>query len=761
MKPDFTRRITSLDGKYLIPIYSNVLSSDSDMHIGRNSERAYDITAHNKRLEIYPIADGIVRHIQRVPKAPNDGGYGVNLIIDHGDVHAWYCHLEEGSFKAHVKIGAKLLQHDWFARVGATGQTSFPNHTHLIMLEDMRNYRRLLPESFWPKALFHWFPYAKSSQLDKFPIGGDNLDANTIFSVFIQGRTGFDETLKTIAKLKPRVVKIMDGKQSEIDAIRNHTRYVINRIYVKDSDVSAAIKRDPEGTAANHHAMIVGRKMTGVDYYQIQNEQNQHPPELRLLNRYYLRLMELCVSTGHRTTVIDCSVGNLHVGKDHPGDWEYVFSTLEYAQKHVFVVNCHQYSRESFWNPKYPNDWYLHRLEHTVMPVLDKAGFNKLLYVVGEFGLTRLLAVHGEEQKPGGWQVFRSHDQYRADLIKVMSYLLQWSDRILGYTCYLTHALAPWQTHEMSAINKDLADHYSANPQTIKPLVKPNGGNETVLYQARVVNASELNVRSGPPINGTLHPVVGKVKADDVVDVLEAASLWWKIRRGDLIGFSSSNYLQRINGGGTGGNDTLAQRVAALEQTIEIQAATIGRNQQDIAAHDERLDALEGGNGGGGGDITRRVSAGVRFMGITVEAVDSPKYRVKDIFTTHDGSWEVGDKPEPYGIEQWARGYLTSQFDDAGAEHHLLAAVLDRAGNLISNLEINYGTPAHEGNDSTQRTKSHSGWANIPIFDSSSFSPEAGERGSWAWAPPGGEIVMGGGLPNRHHVSTFVVWQEI
>lgn len=599
---------------------------------------------------------------------------------------------------------------------------------------------------------------------------------NTILSVFEQqdgGRNHLD-------RLKPGLFKGIDLKQETIDEVkfRSPKTKVINRIFIDDNEVNEAIKADPEGTAEAHNALILGKGLSDVDYWQIQNEQLQRPSELTLLNRYYVRLINLAVAAGYKTTVIDCSVGNLHVGVDHPGDWPHVYPTLELAQIHGFPVNVHQYSRDYFWNDKrypaghprageivYNNDWYLHRLEHTAMKQLDAAGFTKLLYVVGEFGLTKLLAVAPDDRSfRGGWQLTRTHEEYKADLIRIMSYLLLWSDRIIGYCCYLTHANSDWATHEMSRMNEDLANHYAANPQTVKAL---GSGEEVrpILFQARVVNTSTLNVRSGP---GAEHDVVGQITDQDIIDVYDASALWWEIKHGSLEGWSHSGYLERIEE-----ETTLELRVSALENTVEIHTDAIARLEQVVAEQmvsirmlDTRVTALEsgGGNGGNGGGGERRFSEGADFMGLTVEPPSSGsiKYRLVDIFTTLNGSWEVGDQPAPYGIEQWARdAYLTSAFDDAGASTHLFAHILDQYGNIAAHREVKYWTPAYDGNDTIQLTKSHSGWANIALFPASSFSPENNERGVWAWGPPGGEIVMGGGLPNRHHVSTFAVWQEV
>jgi hypothetical protein len=184
---------------------------------------------------------------------------------------------------------------------------------------------------------------------------------------------------------------------------------------------------------------------------------------------------------------------------------------------------------------------------------------------------------------------------------------------------------------------------------------------------------------------------------------------------------------------------------------------------------------------GGEAEVERRISEwiphyNVRIMPITARP-DRPSgdvvYVVKDIFTTHNGSWEPDALPG--SLPQWARdAYLKplnapDYFDDAGADHHLFAAVIGPDGNLIRNHEIQYWSDGFEmlGDDSYdgyvhRMTKEKSGWANIVTGPGSSFVPERNESGPWCWAPSGAaEVVCGGGLPANQHISFFVVWQAI
>jgi len=211
-------------------------------------------------------------------------------------------------------------------------------------------------------------------------------------------------------------------------------------------------------------------------------------------------------------------------------------------------------------------------------------------------------------------------------------------------------------------------------------------------------------------------------------------------------------------------------------------------------------DAVVTDPGMGGGEITepgsgepgetvdettfeRRLSDWVEPLNISIktrdERPDNPDpnseivFLIKDIFTTINGSWEPSD--EFASVPQWARDdYLKpwgapDYFDDAGADHHLFAAVIGLDGELMGEQGVRYwsdgfdklGDPDYDGYVHRQ-TKDHSGWINIPMGPSSSYVPERGESGPWSWMPNGdSEVVVGGGMPAKQHVSTFVVWQAV
>jgi hypothetical protein len=190
-------------------------------------------------------------------------------------------------------------------------------------------------------------------------------------------------------------------------------------------------------------------------------------------------------------------------------------------------------------------------------------------------------------------------------------------------------------------------------------------------------------------------------------------------------------------------------------------------------------------------EIARRLGAWVEPMKLSIKAIserpDHPTfapgdvvYRIKDVFTTRDSGWDASNR---YGsIDGWARdAYLKpvgdpEYFDDAGADHHLFALILDLDGNKLKMHEMLYwsdgfdqiGNPAYDGyargpgDHRYPVTKDKSGWGNIVMFGSS-YVPERGEQGPWCWTPRGlpAEVICGGGMPANMHISTFVVWQAV
>lgn len=168
---------------------------------------------------------------------------------------------------------------------------------------------------------------------------------------------------------------------------------------------------------------------------------------------------------------------------------------------------------------------------------------------------------------------------------------------------------------------------------------------------------------------------------------------------------------------------------------------------------------------------TEAVKFNIAIAPATV-AAGQPVYRVRDIFTTRDGSWEPSGVPG--AIPQWARdAYLRpwgapDYFDDGGGDHHMFGAIVDATTNrTIKPAAIHYWTWTDNANHVTMPVKDKSGWANVLMFNifypDLDADPNTGARGAWAWTPAvdgiAADVVKGGGMPFDWHVSFFITWE--
>jgi len=148
IQPDYTKRVPSIDGKWLTPVYSNVLSSNEHDHHKRGSVDAWDIS---KKVgsAIYPVADGIV--VYNADEQHKSHGYGIWTVIEHGNYYVYYCHLKN---LPPLSKGDVVKQDSQFGEVGMTGLTSWP-HIHIEV--HLSGYKgRLEPSSFWDVNSFFY-----------------------------------------------------------------------------------------------------------------------------------------------------------------------------------------------------------------------------------------------------------------------------------------------------------------------------------------------------------------------------------------------------------------------------------------------------------------------------------------------------------------------------------------------------------------------------------------------------------------------------
>lgn len=150
-----------------------------------------------------------------------------------------------------------------------------------------------------------------------------------------------------------------------------------------------------------------------------------------------------------------------------------------------------------------------------------------------------------------------------------------------------------------------------------------------------------------------------------------------------------------------------------------------------------------------------RISDGAKKLGFQIlRSNDGDPWSVRDVFTTENGSWEVGETGSIYEPPAWARfDYLWPIFDNAGADHHLLIHAVDKNGNpLEKTFEVsngNFSQLLHTGDKQSL-------WIDFPLYD----SVKPGILSDWLHNPTDSQTKFrGGGLPWNRHVSLFVVWE--
>jgi hypothetical protein len=139
---------------------------------------------------------------------------------------------------------------------------------------------------------------------------------------------------------------------------------------------------------------------------------------------------------------------------------------------------------------------------------------------------------------------------------------------------------------------------------------------------------------------------------------------------------------------------------------------------------------------------------------------DGPLYRVKEIFSTRNGSWEVS--AEFGSIDGWARDewWQGAKIDGAGGDHHFFIIVLDAAGKPLPGKGIIWrqGELTADWTPTAQKDAKPDGSENIPMQNS--YAPDRGEHGSWSGTTIGrADLLHGADLPWNNHVSVFFVLQ--
>lgn len=361
-----------------------------------------------------------------------DGGEAVEVLEDAPGFgryvkvrHAWgeslYAHLEQQLVRQGQKVGRGHL-------VGMSGNTGNSTGPHLHFGLRVAPYDRA---DGW-QGYVDPFPYFYP------PVTG------AVIGPHITGSIGPHVAL--LRQWQPRVITVLDPSPEEMKALRAicPKTIIVGRVYRDDGEVQRRIVDSPEQAAAWAHAAVLGRFAPEVDYWQVANEVLQDWGGLPFLSRFEVERMRLAKERGYKCGILAFSVGNPDLpAHDRLALWRQVWPALEVAERDGHVVLLHQYGKPTLWGPD--PDWYIHRLEHQVLPILK---LKKLRFVVSEYGIDGL--IHSTDGVPRGWTEFTNAADYAKQLTQIGQYVDRFSGRVLGYTVFQIGDKDRWRTYDVA-----------------------------------------------------------------------------------------------------------------------------------------------------------------------------------------------------------------------------------------------------------------------------------------------------------------------
>lgn len=248
-----------------------------------------------------------------------------------------------------------------------------------------------------------------------------------------------------LRRWQPRLITVLDPSPGEMRALRAvcPKATIVGRVYADDGEVQRRIVGDPERAALWAHSLTMGRMTKEVDYWQVANEVLQDWGGLPFLNRFEVERMRLAEQNGYRCGILGFSVGNPDLpAHDRLALWRQVEAACVVAQNRGHVVILHQYGKPTLWGPD--PDWYIHRLEHQVLPILP---LSQLRFAVTEYGIDGL--IHSTDGKPRGWAEYTSAADYVEQLTKIGQYVEKFSDRVIGYTVFQLGDQDRWRSYDI------------------------------------------------------------------------------------------------------------------------------------------------------------------------------------------------------------------------------------------------------------------------------------------------------------------------
>lgn len=682
-------------------------------------------------------------------------GYGRSVLLGHRWGQSFYAHLSEIRVQSGQQVGASQI----IGLSGSGGPNAAP-HLHFGL--------RVTP---------YFVGDGWSGFVDPMPYLQRLTEAKgAIIGPYIIGNP--QSYLEVLERWQPRLITVYDPDPDQIAGLRQvcPQSIIVGRLPVTPRELDERIRSDPLEAANWANEVVRARLAHGVNYWQVANEILQDEEDLPLLSKFELARMRLAERNGYRCAILGFGVGNPDLPEgDRMAAWRRVYPALERAEKRLHLVSVHQYGMPDLWGPNNAYDWYLLRLEHQVLPRLP---FRQLKFAVTEFGIDGL--IRGDQ--PAGWQTFTTPEGYVEQLLKCGRYLERYSGQIVGYSVFTLGHTSPWATYDIAGkvatYLADLSDKgtwlqvdtqvFDIAPRDTDSDTDPGpeiGQGDLLEQPADATPALDEpwpSAQAEADISQTAETSLGDQTAEGVTpapDLQETAAVTPHAEPAAEESTPSAS-----------DEDAAAQAPVAEEPadevtdeaTAEITAETV-EEPEEAAAHAPL--------------VTQRIAPAFQQYNMAIKSIterpDRPPmgdivYLVKDVFMTYHGSWEPDDTAE--SVASWAReAYLRPEFFEAGADHHLFAAIIGLDGQFVKGHEVSFwsdgferlGDPSYTSY-SRERTKEGSGWANIFMAGGSAFVPESGESGPWCWAPAGAaEVICGGGLPLNHPVSTFVVWQAV
>jgi murein DD-endopeptidase MepM/ murein hydrolase activator NlpD len=345
---------------------------------------------------------------------------------------------------------------------------------------------------------------------------------------------------------QPRLILVLDPSPDQVRELRRRCpkTFIIGRVYRPDAEVEQRIRANPKEAARWAHEAIMERFAPEVNAWQVENEVMQHWDSLPLLNEFALERMRLADTHGYKAAILAFSVGNPDLPEhDRLALWRQVYGALAHAEQRDHVVVIHQYGSPSLWDPD--SDWYIHRLEHQVLPELP---FSQVRFACTEFGIDNL--INGYHAEASGWQNTTNGAKYTQDLINIGCYLERYQHRVIGYAVYTLGHTAPWGSYDITGEVADgLANYYQQHPQPQlqlavpapvpvppTPAVQPQPVPLQAAFDFRkreiVQAALRCRVRSTPGLDGEVLGLLEQGLPVYIVDEPQTSGglIWWKVR---------------------------------------------------------------------------------------------------------------------------------------------------------------------------------------------------------------------------------------